>query len=469
MQFSINTNPSATQASLNLSRASDMHRKSLARLSSGQRIVNPADDAGGLAVGNKLDSKLKRLDKVGQNLKNSISFTQLQEGALRNVGAILTRMSELKTLSMDVTKNSSDVENYNKEFLELQKQLSAITRHKLNGISLFTTIDKKDHALQSLTTDDFTVGNVVSLARNFVKGEYVAKSGAILGGKELPATSTSVEPISTTAGATGVDANGNKIAIGSTDANWSVSGLLTSSTRINPIAGAWVSEPPTAAWIGTDNWGTPSGSSTFTMDFDLTGYDVSTVKITGMAATDDGGRLEINGTDMGLGFGFSALRSFTLEGNPSGITVDGINNIAGGFLPGINQFTMKINNAMGPHGLLFDQLSISAAKTTTTSTTSFEFEDLEKFSMEDFSGFIQNIASAIAQIGAEQSRLNMEMRHNETARVNLEAAKSRIMDADMAQESSRFAKTNVLVQSSASMVAQANQLSDIALRLIVNR
>jgi len=170
-----------------------------------------------------------------------------------------------------------------------------------------------------------------------------------------------------------------------------------------------------------------------------------------------------------LGFGFSALRSFTLEGNPSGITVDGINNIAGGFLPGINQFTMKINNAMGPHGLLFDQLSISASKTTTAATTSFEFEDLEKFSMEDFSGFIQNIASAIAQIGAEQSRLNMEMRHNETARVNLEAAKSRIMDADMAQESSRFAKTNVLVQSSASMVAQANQLSDIALRLIVNR
>ena len=63
----------------------------------------------------------------------------------------------------------------------------------------------------------------------------------------------------------------------------------------------------------------------------------------------------------------------------------------------------------------------------------------------------------------------MEVLQNESARVNLEAAKSRIMDADMAQESTRFAKTNVLVQSSASMVAQANQLSDIALRLMVNR
>ena len=469
MQLSINSNPSATSASHNLSKAMDAHRRSLARLSSGNRIVNPSDDAGGLAVSNKLDSKLKRLEKIHQNLKNSISFTQLQEGALRNVGAILTRMSELKTMSMDVTKNSSDIENYNKEFVELQKQLGAITRHKFNGISLFTNFDKKDHALQSLTTDNSSTENVVSLARNFVKSEYIAESGAILGGKEVTASSPSVEPISTSAGATGVDASGNKIAIGSTDANWSVNGLLTSSTRINPIVGAWVSEPPTAAWIGSDNWANPAGSSTFTMDFDLTGYDVSTVKITGMAATDDGGRLEINGTDMGLAFGFGSLRSFTLEGDDSSITVDGTRVIPGAFLSGINQFTMKVNNAMGPHGLLFDQLSISATKTTTTATNSFEFEDLEMFSMEDFSGFIQNIASAIAQVGAEQSRLNMEVLQNESARINLEAAKSRIMDVDMAKESSRYAKTNMLVQSSASMVAKANQLSDIALRLIVNR
>ena len=63
----------------------------------------------------------------------------------------------------------------------------------------------------------------------------------------------------------------------------------------------------------------------------------------------------------------------------------------------------------------------------------------------------------------------MEVLQNESARVNLEAAKSRIMDVDMAKESARYAKTNVLVQSSASMVAQANQLSDIALHLMVNR
>jgi flagellin-like hook-associated protein FlgL len=40
------------------------------------------------------------------------------------------------------------------------------------------------------------------------------------------------------------------------------------------------------------------------------------------------------------------------------------------------------------------------------------------------------------------------------------------MDADMALESTRFAKQNVLVQSSAAMVAQANQLTNIALTLL---
>ena len=49
---------------------------------------------------------------------------------------------------------------------------------------------------------------------------------------------------------------------------------------------------------------------------------------------------------------------------------------------------------------------------------------------------------------------------------NNEAAYGRIMDADMALESTRFARQNVLVQSSAAMVAQANQLTGIALTLL---
>ena len=57
MPIVVNSNSSATQASMNLSRANDSLRKSLARLSSGNRINSPADDAGGLAVAYKLNSK----------------------------------------------------------------------------------------------------------------------------------------------------------------------------------------------------------------------------------------------------------------------------------------------------------------------------------------------------------------------------------------------------------------------------
>ena len=147
MPIVVNSNTTATTASFNLSRANDALRKSLARLSSGNRIVNPADDAGSMAVAYKLDSKLKRTEAVRQNIQNGISFLQVQDGALSVVGKILTRISELRTMSMDVTKNSGDVENYSKEFVELQSQLNQVRHQKFNGISLF--------AINGQTATDF--------------------------------------------------------------------------------------------------------------------------------------------------------------------------------------------------------------------------------------------------------------------------------------------------------------------------
>ena len=48
-------------------------------------------------------------------------------------------MAELRTMANDVTKNTQDVENYSKEFIELQRQLNQIRHEKFNGISLFST------------------------------------------------------------------------------------------------------------------------------------------------------------------------------------------------------------------------------------------------------------------------------------------------------------------------------------------
>ena len=47
-------------------------------------------------------------------------------------------MSELRTTAADVSKNAADVENYSKEFLELQEQLKQMKREKFNGVELFS-------------------------------------------------------------------------------------------------------------------------------------------------------------------------------------------------------------------------------------------------------------------------------------------------------------------------------------------
>jgi len=87
-------------------------------------------------------------------------------------------------------------------------------------------------------------------------------------------------------------------------------------------------------------------------------------------------------------------------------------------------------------------------------------------SMGSFTDIIQRVADSRSENGAEQSRLNMVGNLLMLNQTNLEAAHGRIMDADVALESSRFARQNVLVQSSAAMVAQANQLTNVALQLL---
>ena len=111
--------------------------KSLNRLSSGKRINNPADDAGGLAVSVKMQATIKRTGAVKTCLANAISFLQTQDGALQGFGDILERISELKMLHSDVTKSASDRGNYNTEYQNLLKQLNIYKTETFNGVTLF--------------------------------------------------------------------------------------------------------------------------------------------------------------------------------------------------------------------------------------------------------------------------------------------------------------------------------------------
>lgn len=79
---------------------------------------------------------------------------------------------------------------------------------------------------------------------------------------------------------------------------------------------------------------------------------------------------------------------------------------------------------------------------------------------------IQSLATMMAANGAQASRLQFALESLHSNKVNLEAANSRIFDVDVAVETTKLARANILVQSGALMLSQANAASQIAIKLL---
>ncbi len=305
MPIVVNSNASATSASFNLSRANDSLKSSLERLSSGKKINRSGDDAGGLAVAYKLESVGKRTKATVQNVQNTLSYLQVQDGAMKTVGKIFDRIAQLRVMADDITKNSGDVENYSKEFVELQIQLDQINNEKFNGVSLFAM-----------------------------------------------------------------------------------------------------------------NGGPPSNDGTK-------------------------GIVAYQKTDGTTG---------TYQKFGRTVQVD----------PGSSENTISINVINLEHVISYDSLDPTNVQVNAAGWA----DRITDFSVSLMMVVVERIADARAENGAEQNRLMQVMEFLEGNYTNMEAAHGRIMDTDIAAESTRFARNNVLVQSGAAMAAQANQLTNIVLSLI---
>lgn len=168
---------SASYSALNMKRANSLLTKSLQRLSSGKRIVSPADDAGGLAVGLKLQSSMRRAAASMMNTQNGMSFLQMQDGAMKVAGEIVDRMAELKAFFNDISKNALDRETYNHEFHELQKELNSLRAQKFNGVSLFAMTEPDNNPLKIITSDD-GLGEKIELSRTGFFENLKSKFGA---------------------------------------------------------------------------------------------------------------------------------------------------------------------------------------------------------------------------------------------------------------------------------------------------
>ena len=200
MGISVNTNVAATRAGMYLSSNHANLQKSLDRLSSGRRITEPADDAGGLAVSMKLEHTSKVLRGVTHNLSNAVSLLQTQDGVLNSMADIVTRMGELKGMYDDVTKNSEDKELYDSEFQDLAAQLNDLAGTQFNSIALFDggglpvvmtetgneTFTISQHAIatpiNALVTDDIVAAaSTDSVGANNTSAQYALVLEAIAG------------------------------------------------------------------------------------------------------------------------------------------------------------------------------------------------------------------------------------------------------------------------------------------------
>ena len=155
----INTNMEALQTANNLNASQAELSKSLARLSSGSRIIRPSDDAAGLAVTSRLRAQIKRLDSALSNVVNAVSFTQTQDGFMKTMDKALRRMGELAMLAKDGTKSQNDLNLYQKEFSQLQEYVDDTRGKEYNAVALFgsdslaVTVDSEGDTFDMLGID----------------------------------------------------------------------------------------------------------------------------------------------------------------------------------------------------------------------------------------------------------------------------------------------------------------------------
>jgi flagellin len=169
--LSINTNTSATMAANNLSNTNTQLQNAITELSSGSKL-SAVNDPGGLAVSMNLTSEDDRSTAVGNNITDSLSYLQTQDGALTVAGNVLTQISELQTEFQDPTKSAADLADYNTQFTGLQAELTSIGAEQFNGTDLFAT------ALTTQVSEDGTQTVALSAKGLLANASVTAITGA---------------------------------------------------------------------------------------------------------------------------------------------------------------------------------------------------------------------------------------------------------------------------------------------------
>jgi len=145
MGLRISTNIAAIAAQRNLAAQSVDQAKTFSRLASGNRITSAGDDAAGLSISENLKAQVRSMKQAERNANDGISFVQVAEGGLSEVGNILVRLRELSVQASSDTIGDRERGFIDKEYQSLKAEIDRIANStNFNGTPLLNGQAKKD-------------------------------------------------------------------------------------------------------------------------------------------------------------------------------------------------------------------------------------------------------------------------------------------------------------------------------------
>jgi len=502
MALTINTNVPSLNAQRNLGKSQNDLSRSMQRLSSGLRINSAKDDAAGLAISDRMTSQIRGLNQAARNSNDGISMAQTAEGALQETTNILQRMRELAIQSANDTNSASDRASLQAEVNQLQQEMTRIA-----GSTSFNGRNILDGTLNNA---QFQVG---ANANETISFSIPSAEAAQLGNHALEstnATATSIEAATAmaadTSGGNNVTAQTLSIFGPESSAVSTVSVALNDSAKT--IADAVnIKSIDTGVYAEASTTATLSGiGSAGIVSFQLTGTNTTAIPVsslveagdltalsnaindqsgnTGIISTLSGDKTEItltqtDGYDIKIGDYTHSVAADTMivEGNeaatPTQITLTsgtaGDSTVIGGKVSFYANGSYTISSSVDAAGGSLFSTGANAAN----GSQLYSIDDVDISTVQGASDAIRAIDGAIGQIdrmrgdlGALQNRFESTIANLQNVSENLSAARSRILDADIAQETSAMTKNNILQQAGVAILSQANQTPQLALQLL---
>ena len=478
----INTNVASLNAQRNLSASQNNLSTALQRLSSGLRINTAKDDAAGLAISDRMTSQIRGLDQARRNANDGISLSQTAEGALAQSGEILQRIRELAIQSANATNSASDRQSLNSEVSQLVTEVTRIaTATTFNGLKILDG-SYQGQQFQVGADANQTIGVSIQsaaasdLSNNTVAGQGTTATG--LGGASAGANSAPA--------GNGIAAQTVSVSGSNGSANITVAANDQASTIATGVsARASTSATLAIGSVGTVSFSLNGGGTATTINATVpAGGNLGTVVT---AINQVSGRTGVTATLSSSG---TSLTFAQAEGKD--IVVNDFLNSAGGTatLTGANTTAATLTSGGTDSSRVSGTVSFSsdagftvassvangvvaaAANTAVGSTAA----DLTSVDISTVSGAttalgivdaaLTTINKSRAQLGAVQNRFGNTIANLQTTSENLNAARSRIRDADFASETAALTRGQILQQAGVAILAQANSLPNNVLSLL---